>query len=202
MSLRRLTSRNPLTLRKLFQSSVEDGFGVDNREPVTGATLASQPTLSRFESVPGRAQPHRMGEARAECVIERHRRRLGRRVKHLTIYLDPTDDPAHGAQQLTFFNGHYDGSCYLPVAGFVTFSDEPEQYLLAYLLRPGNVPATRRAIGILRRLLERLREPFPRARVLVRLDGGLAAPELFEFLEAEGCDYVVAMAKTSVWSKA
>jgi hypothetical protein len=33
--------------------------------------------------------------------------RLKRKVKRITIDLDPTDDPTHGAQQLTFFNGHY-----------------------------------------------------------------------------------------------
>jgi len=167
-----------------------------DRDAITGAMLASQPTLSRFENAPRRADLYRMGEALAECVIERHRRRLGRRrCKHITIDLDPTDDPTHGAQQLTFFNGHYDSWCYLPVASFVTFNGEPEQYLLAYVLRPGNAPATRGAIGILRRLLERLRAAFPRARVLVRLDGGFAAGKLFDFLEAQGCDYVVAMAK-------
>jgi DDE family transposase len=167
-----------------------------DRDAITGAMLASQPTLSRFENAPRRADLYRMGEALAECVIERHRRRLGRRrCKHITIDLDPTDDPTHGAQQLTFFNGHYDSWCYLPVAAFVTFNGEPEQYLLAYVLRPGNAPATRGAIGILRRLLERLRAAFPRARVLVRLDGGFAAGVIFDFLEAQGCDYVVAMAK-------
>ena len=166
-----------------------------DRDPITGAGLASQPTLSRFENAPRRAELYRMGEALADSVIERHRRRLGRRCKHLTIDLDPTDDPTHGAQQLSFFNGHYDTWCYLPVAGFVTFNGEPEQYLVAYVLRPGNAPALSGAIGILRRLLERLRAAFPRARVLVRLDGGFAAGELFDFLEAHGCDYVVAMAK-------
>ena len=166
-----------------------------DRDPITGAALASQPTLSRFENAARRAELYRMGEALADSVIERHRRRLGRRCKHLTIDLDPTDDPTHGAQQLSFFNGHYDTWCYLPVAGFVTFNHESEQYLFSYVLRPGNAPATRGAIGILKRVLERLREAFPRARVLVRLDGGFAACELFDFLEAEGCDYVVAMAK-------
>jgi hypothetical protein len=169
-----------------------------DRDAFTGAMLASQPTLSRFENAPRRADLYRMGEALAECVIERHRRRLGRRrCEHITIDLDPTDDPTHGAQQLTFFNGHYDSWCYLPVAGFVTFNHEPEQYLFSYVLRPGNAPATRGAIGILRRLLERLRAAFPRARVLVRLDGGFAVGEIFDFLEAEGCDYVVAMAKNT-----
>ena len=166
-----------------------------DRDPLSGLALASQPTLSRFENAPRRAELYRMGEALAESVIERHRRRLNRRCKHITIDLDPTDDPTHGGQQLTFFNGHYDTWCYLPVAGFVTFNHEPEQYLFAYVLRPGNAPAVSGAIGLLRRLLERLRTAFPRARVLVRLDGGFAASQLFDFLEAEGCDYVVAMAK-------
>jgi hypothetical protein len=165
------------------------------RDPISGAALASQPTLSRFENSVRRSDLYRMGEALAECVIERHRRRLGRGVRHITIDLDPTDDPTHGAQQLTFFNAHYDTWCYLPVAGFLTFNHEPEQYLFTYVLRPGNAPARRGAIGILSRLLERVRAAFPRARVLVRLDGGFAAPQIFEFLEAQGCDYIVAMAK-------
>ena len=31
------------------------------------------------------------------------------------------------AQQLTFFNGHYDSWCYLPLLAFLTFNDEKEQ---------------------------------------------------------------------------
>jgi hypothetical protein len=139
-----------------------------------------------------------MGVALAETVIERHRRRLKRKVKRITIDLDPTDDPTHGAQQLTFFNGHYDSWCYLPVAGFLTFNEEPEQYLFAYVLRPGNVGAAVGALGILSRLLPRLRAAFPRARLRVRLDGGFAAAEIFAFLEREGLEYVVAMGKNKV----
>ena len=170
-----------------------------DRDPLAGADLASQPTLSRFENAVDRADLYRMGLELAETVIERHRRRLGRRrVKRITIDLDPTDDPTHGAQQLTFFNGHYDSWCYLPVAGFLTFNDEAEQYLFAYVLRPGNAPATQGALGILRRLLPQLRAAFPRARLRVRLDGGFAAPQIFAFLEAEGLEYVVAMAKNKV----
>jgi Transposase DDE domain group 1 len=83
---------------------------------------------------------YRMSVALAESVIERHRRRLGRsKVEHITIDMDPTDDPTHGGQQLSFFNGHYDTWCYLPMAGFVTFNHEPEQYLFCYVPRPGNV---------------------------------------------------------------
>jgi hypothetical protein len=169
-----------------------------DRDPVKGEELASQPTLSRFENSVDRADLYRMGIALAEAVIERHRRRLKRKAKRITIDLDPTDDPTHGAQQLTFFNGHYDTWCYLPVAGFLTFNEEPEQYLIAYVLRPGNVGAAVGALGILARLVPRLRAAFPRARLRVRLDGGFAAPQIFAFLEREGLEYAVAMGKNKV----
>jgi hypothetical protein len=119
-------------------------------------------------------------------------------VQRITVELDSTDDPTHGAQQLSFFNGHYDTWCYLPVAGFMQFDEEPEQYLFAYLLSPGNADAKVGAIGMLRRILSRLPAAFPRARVLVRLDGGFAGLEMFDYLEAERVDYVVAMAGNAV----
>jgi hypothetical protein len=169
-----------------------------DRDPLSGDALASQPTLSRFENALDRRTLVRMGHALADTVIERHRRRLRGRVRRITLDLDPTDDPTHGAQQLTFFNGHYDSWCYLPMAAFAQFDDEPEQYLLAYLLRPGNAKAGLGATGLLRQLVARLRRAFPKARLRVRLDGGFAAPELFKFLEAERLEYVVAMGKNAV----
>lgn len=68
------------------------------RDPADGQALASQPTLSRFENAPDRKQLLRMGEALADAVIERHRRRRHGRTKLITIDVDPTDDPTHGAQ--------------------------------------------------------------------------------------------------------
>ncbi len=169
------------------------------RDPVAGTPLASQPTISRFENSPGRGALYRMARELAASVIERHRRRLGRRVRRITIDLDPTDDLTHGAQQLSFFNGHYDGWCYLPLLAFLTFNDETEQYLCAAVLRPGNAVAADGSPGLLRRLLPMLRAAFPRAEFLVRLDGGFATPEVFDFLEAEpGLDYVVAMGRNAV----
>jgi len=168
------------------------------RDPVTGAELASQPTLSRFENALDRGDLYRMSLALADTVIERHRRRLKRKVKRITIDMDPTDDPTHGQQQLTFFNGHYDSWCYLPVAGFLTFNEEPDQYLFAYVLRPGNASASVGALGILSRLLPRLRAAFPSARLRVRLDGGYATAELFALFEREGLEYLVGMAKNKV----
>jgi len=172
------------------------------RDPVAGDPLASQPTISRFENQVGVQDLYRMGRELVARVIERHQRRRHGRVRHITIDLDPTDDPTHGAQQLTFFNGHYDCWCYLPLLAFLTFDHGPEQVLCAALLRPGNVPATAGAVGLLRRLLPRLRRAFPQARFLVRLDGGFATPVIFDFLDAEpSVDYVVAMAENAVLTR-
>jgi len=168
-----------------------------DRDPLEGAALASQPTLSRFENAAGPKVLYGMGETLADAVIKRQRR-AHRKSKRITVELDPTDDPTHGAQQLALFNGHYDTWCYLPVAGFIRFDEEPEQYLFTYVLRGGRAPAKLGAIGILRRVFARLRVAFPKAKLRVRLDGGFAGPEMFDFLEGERVEYVIAMAGNSV----
>jgi hypothetical protein len=169
------------------------------RDPVAGNDLASQPTLSRFENAVDTKELYRLSEALAASVIQRHAERLRHRVRRVTVDLDPTDDPTHGAQQLSFFNGHYDTWCYLPVMGFVSFNDEAEQYLCAAVLRPGNVTAAVGAVGILRRLLGLIRYFLPGVRIRVRLDGGFAHPQVLDLLDAEpNLEYVVAMAKNAV----
>ena len=167
------------------------------RDPVDGAALASQPTLSRFENAVGRRELIAMGHVLAATVIEHHRRRLKGRARRITIDLDPTDDPTHGQQEFTFFNGHYDTWCYLPIVATVTFNAEAEQFAVAAVLRPGNAPAHRGARGLLRRLLGQLRAAFPTAVFRGRLDGGFASAKLFQFLEREQVEYLVAMASNA-----
>ena len=170
-----------------------------DRDPVTGLDLASQSTLSRFENAAGPRTLYRMGMSLAEAVMERHKRRLGGHARLVTIDLDPTDTDTFGAQQLSFFNTHYDNWCYLPMMGFVSFDEEPDQYLCVALLRPGNVGAAVGAVGVLRRLIDRIRSAFPMAHIRVRLDGGFAAPAVFDFLDKEPkLEYVVAMASNAV----
>lgn len=168
------------------------------RDPVEGEALASQPTLSRFENAVGRRELVTLSEALARTVIERHRKRLRGKARLITIDMDPTVDVAHGAQQLSLFNGYYGNNCYLPLLGFVSFDDESEQYLFASVLRPGNSPDKKGALTVLRRIFAIVRECFPKARLRVRLDAGFASPEIFDFLEEERAEYVVAMAKNSV----
>jgi hypothetical protein len=169
------------------------------RDPAKGNNLASQPTLSRFENTATHRDLYRMGETLAESVVEYHRHRLRRRrVRRITIDMDPTDTPTYGAQQLTFFNGHYDNYCYLPMLGFLTFDKEPDQYLFTSVLRSGQATAKLGAVAILRRVIALVCESFPGTTIRVRLDGGFACAEMFEFLDGADVEYLVGIGKNKV----
>ncbi len=127
------------------------------RDPMTGAALASQPTLSRFENAVSPRALYRLGRTVAMTVIAHHQQRLKGRAQRITMDLDPPDDPTHGQQAFPFFNGHYDTWCSLPLVATLTCNDETDQYLVAIVLRPGNSPAKHGACGLLRTLLQHLR---------------------------------------------
>jgi hypothetical protein len=167
------------------------------RDPIVGDPLGSQPTLSRFENAMGRADLYRTANALADRVIERHRSRLGSRCRRITLDFDPTDDPTHGQQQFSFYHGYYDSYCYLPLVGTLSFNDEPEQWLVCAVLRPGNSAAHVGLVAILERLLPKLRSAFPRVRIRVRLDGGFGAPAVLDFLDEANVEYVVGLSTTA-----
>jgi len=169
-----------------------------DRDPIDGQSLGSQPTLSRFENAPSSKELFLMADELADVVIQRHAQRLAGKVRRITIDMDPTDDPTHGAQQLTFFNGHYDTFCYLPMVGTLQFNDEREKYLFTVVLRPGNAHCSRGAIGILTRVIARLRSAFPKTQIRVRLDGGFSTPAILDYLEQERVEYLVGFAGNSL----
>ena len=179
----------------LFRLLLERGLEEDEG-------LASQPTLSRFEHGMGVGSLMRAAYYLARYVLRRQRKRVGP-APRVTLDFDPTDDRAHGQQVFSFFNTHYGHRVFLPVLAFITFHDrhnveETERFLLAALLRRGDVGATAGAEGLLRRLVALVREQFPEAKIRVRLDGGYAAPEMFDLLEELRVEYVVNMGKNEV----
>ena len=163
--------------------------------------LASQPTLSRFEHGVSRTALWRMGTALMQTVIAAQRRRH-RGAKHITIDLDGTVDPTHGRQQHTLFRGFYGTWCYLPLLGFISFDDAPEQHLVAALLRRGTARETEGGLAVLRRLVPALRAAFPAARICVRLDAGFAGAGLWDLLNDLEVEYVVAVAGNAVLERA
>lgn len=166
---------------------------VVGKDPESEQGLASQPTLCRFENAIGPKELYLCAEALAGTVLSRQQRRLKKRVRRVTIDLDATDDPTHGQQQFSFFNGHYHHSCYLPLLAFVSFNEEPEQFLLAAVLQPGNAAPAGAGLGVVRRVIERVRGYFPKAALRVRLDSAYATPEILDYLDEAQVEYVVSL---------
>jgi len=175
-----------------------------DRAPIDGRELSSQPTLSRFENAIGPRENYRLAMELALAIIARQHQRLRGKARRITIDLDTTDDPTHGQQQFTFFNHHYDTYCYLPLLGFISFDDEPEQYLVTALLRPSNVTEKSPVVvGLLSRLVSLLRAAFPQAILKLRLDGGFACPALLDYLDSvPRLEYVCGLAKNAVLERA
>ena len=97
----------------------------------------------------------------------------------IVLDIDSTADPTHGQQQLSFFHGYYDQHMYHPL---VIFDGERGQ-LVSAVLRPGNVHAARGAMGVLRRIIYRLKQRFPHVQIVVRGDSAFAVPRVLRMLE-------------------
>jgi hypothetical protein len=103
----------------LFHKPVVASFDQPDSSSGGGAIL-----LKAFENAPSNKELLTIGCELADVVIEHHAKRLNGKARLITIDLDPTDDPTHGAQQLTFFNAHYDSYCYLPNVAMLKPSKE------------------------------------------------------------------------------
>ncbi len=162
------------------------------RDPISGADLASQPTLSRFENGVSARSVVAAGREMERVVIERLARRH-RKAKVVTIDIDSTVDPAHGKQEQIFFSGYYDTWCFLPLLAFLSVDDDPQQYLFHARLRPGNCRDPRGVIPMLRRTIDAVREKFGNVTIRVRVDAGFYRPHLLDVLESLRVEYVVSV---------
>lgn len=173
---------------------------VVGRLPEGGEDLASQPTLSRFENGVGRRELREMAGVLLERWIARHGSSLlttnrKRPPREIVLDFDATDDETHGQQQLTFYHGYYECYCYLPLFVTALVDGKGEQELMAAVLRPGKKQAGYGARAILERIVGRVRRAFPKARIIMRGDSGMALPEIYEWCEENGVEYVVGLAR-------
>jgi hypothetical protein len=145
------------------------------KAPESGPDLASQPTLSRFENRVTAKDLRRLSDRLLELYLKTH---PGPR-KVIVLDMDATDDPTHGKQQLSFFHGYYEEHMYHPLLVF----DGRDGFPLAAVLRPGNTHASRGALAVLKRLIKKLKQAYPKALILFRADAGFAVPALYSYLE-------------------
>jgi Transposase DDE domain group 1 len=172
------------------------GLLADRLEPKRSdcAPLAGKSTLNRLEHAPLRPDDryHKIGHdlaALANLFVDLFLDAPPRPPKQVILDLDATDDPLHGQQEGRFFHGYYSCYCYLPLYVFCG------RHLLAALLRPSNIDATAGAVEEVARIIERIRQTWPRVRILLRADSGFARDELMAWCEANRVDYLFGLAR-------
>jgi hypothetical protein len=150
--------------------------------PASGAGLASQPTMSRWENAPTTRELVRMmvGMVGIYCAS------YSEPPKAVTLDIDDTCDVVHGYQQLSFWNGHHGERCFLPIHVYDTATGRP----VVMLLRTGKTPSGTEAAGHIRRLVRHIRKHWPETHITIRGDGHYGRPEVMAFCEARGIDYV------------
>jgi len=150
--------------------------------PDSGRDLCSQPTVSRTENTPGLREVIKLMRA----MVALYCRSYPKPPEAVTLDIDDTLDVVHGHQQLSLFNAHYDERCFLPIHVYDTATSRP----VAVLLRPGKTPSGREVRGHLRRLLREIGRHWPRTHITIRGDSHYGRPEVMQWCEASGVDYV------------
>lgn len=158
------------------------------RAPAPEASLASQPTLSRFEHRRN-AELLQFSNALLDLWIERQRVRARRTKRRARIILDfdSTDFVTYGDQQFALFHGHYGNYIYYPLLVFDQYG-----WPVAAMLRPGRM-RTGGVVALLLRICRRLTESGLRFDMIVRADAGFSTPELYDVCESLGIRYVVGL---------
>lgn len=161
-----------------------------------GQALGSQPTLSRWENAPSAREIVRLHDALLDWFV----RVCGQQVRRhgeILLDVDSTDDPTHGHQQLSFFNGAYNQHMYHPLLIF----ERHTGCLLTARLRRGNTSSHARIVPLLLRLVPRLLREFPGVRIKLRADAGFVLPLLYEFCEFFGIQYVIGVPTNPVFQR-
>ncbi len=149
------------------------------------AVLASSATLCRWENRADREAAWRIHEV----IVDQFIASFKRAPKKLILDFDATDDVVHGKQEGRFFHGYYDHYCFLPLYVFCR-----DQLLVSYL-RPSKIDGAKHAWAILALLVKRLRQVWPKVRIIFRADSGFCRWRMLRWCERHEVGYIVGIAQ-------
>jgi len=147
------------------------------------AKAASASQMGRFETEVLAAADNRavLADLQGQWIERVHERKP---PKWITLDMDSSVSPTHGAQEGTAWNGHFGRMCYHPLFVFNQFG-----MLERCSLRPGNVHSADGWEEVLTPVITCYAQ-----RNLMRFfraDAAFAIPKLYEMLEAEGYFYAI-----------
>ena len=149
--------------------------------------LASSPTLSRLETRATRAQAVALHGVLVDQFIASHKTA----PVEIVLDIDASDVPLHGDQERAEFHAYYDHPCYLPLYVFCG------QAMLACVLRRSRIDGAKNAAAVIKLLVQRLRQVWPEARIIVRGDSGFCRQRLLRWCERSGVRYIIGLARNA-----
>ena len=153
------------------------------RNPLTGEALASQPTQSRLENRRTYKELYELSKWLVEYYIQCH----PKAPKKLYLDFDGSAIETFGVQLNAFYRGGpYQKNMYFPLFVF-----DQNGWLLVAALRPGDQGEVELALPVLKRLVKRLREAWPRTQIIVRADGAYTSNALYEWMDENEVKYVL-----------
>ncbi len=179
---------NALRVDPMFKLAV-------GRKPLDEDThLASQPTFSRLENAASCKDIYRMTRTMVDQFVASY----AKAPKLIVLDMDHTSDRTFGQQELSFYNHHYRSYCYLPLTIFEGTSGN----LVATILRPGKRPTGKENTMIMKRIIRRIREFWPRTHIILRGDGHFSNPCLMQLCLDDGrMDFIFGLASNKKLAK-
>jgi hypothetical protein len=160
------------------------------RLPDTGAPLASQPTISRFENRASRPELYRM----ARVLVDQFIASYARPPQLIVLDVDDTEDPVHGEQEQARYDGYYGGYCFLPLHLYEGLSGR----LITTIFKAKRFTGTQ-MLSVLKRLVKRLRQAWPDTLLIFRGDSHFAYPEVMQWIEAQAdLSYVTGLTSNAI----
>jgi hypothetical protein len=154
------------------------------RLPESGDDLSSQPTLSRLENSIKLRDIARLDK----CITDWYIDSLAeRKAENVVLDIDGTDDPTHGEQEGSLFNGFYDQTMYSPLI----VCDGETGDLAAIKLRQGNAAASRDALAMIRRIVMVIKKKLPGIKIILRGDSGFENPRIYKYCEQNDIRYIL-----------
>lgn len=151
--------------------------------------LASQPTISRIENTLDKHAIFNLCYAWIDKYVSTLKNR-----KQVTIDIDSTDDATHGHQQLSMYNGYYGHFIY----NELFFHDGDTGQIIVPVLRPGNSHSNKWYVGILKRILLKIKFLYPDIKITIRADSGFSCPAFYELADIFELKYAIGQASNEV----
>jgi hypothetical protein len=155
--------------------------------------LAGKSTLNRMELGAGTSDRYKkitfwkagIDELLVKIFLESHQHP----PKQIVLDVDATDLPLHGKQEDRFFQGYYDGYCYLPLYIFCG------EHVLCARLRAADHDAYFGSLPEIQRIVAQIRAAWPEVKIVLRGDSGFCRNELMIWCEEKGVDFLFGVAR-------